>query len=57
MSNISCDSCQCSRCDEETCEWCECKKGKPTEECFSCDCSHYINEQEDIDNGFLDGYE
>lgn len=53
----NCKSCQCSRCGNDTCDWCRCEKNEPTEECYQSDCRDYGNEQEEIEEGFLDGYE
>lgn len=51
-----CGTCQCSRCDNNMCDWKRCEINKPTK-CYQNDCGQYYNIQEDIEEGFLDGYE
>ena len=51
-----CKSCQCSRCDNDSCEWRRCRENKPTDECYQEKCGNYDNLQEDIEEGFFDGY-
>lgn len=52
-----CETCQCIRCDNDTCKWVRCQKGQSTEECFQKNCTAYDNLEEDVDEGFFDGYE
>lgn len=52
-----CKSCQCSRCDNNMCDWQQCETNQPTKECYQNDCGQYYNIQEDIEEGFLDGYD
>ncbi len=51
-----CKSCLCQRCDNNDCVWCQCQKNSMKMECYTNDCDYYCNEQEEIDEGFLDGY-
>lgn len=57
MTGITCNACQCSRCDNVDCGWHGCILKSPKETCFIAECIQYQNEQEDIEEGFLDGYE
>ena len=51
-----CTSCLCNWCDNGECDYRRCKKNQPTKECYQRVCGQYHNMQEDIEEGFLDGY-
>lgn len=52
-----CERCKCSTCENEDCEDASCRENSETDDCFAEDCDEYCNEQECIEEGFLDGYE
>lgn len=54
---MDCKNCMCVKCDNDDCKWYRCDIQQPRETCFTTECDHYFNTQEEIDEGFLDGYE
>ncbi len=52
----NCTSCLCNWCDNGECDYRRCKKNQPTKECYQRVCGQYHNMQEDMEEGFLDGY-
>ena len=53
----NCKDCKCASCDEESCKWHNCSKTQPNEACFSENCDYWWNEEDEIEQGYLDGYE
>lgn len=54
---MECINCICTKCENTDCNYTHCKLNNPSEICYRFDdqCWKYCNEQEDIDEGLLDG--
>ncbi|MDD3369217.1 MAG: hypothetical protein PHP50_10085 [Lachnospiraceae bacterium] len=53
---MDCNECQCLSCENTDCVYTMCERDNPREICFENACIHYMNQEEDLEEGFYDGY-
>lgn len=56
LEKPKCENCRCNTCENDSCKWVQCKKKEPTNKCFSKECPYFHSEDDDIEEGFYDGY-